>query len=129
MQTCGKCGTTRNSFEEMLLHRSCCKGSAKNSQERERVVSLEPGPVLDREVAEKVMGWSYSTVKEYEWFRPSTNLDAAYKVIKKMDSQDWDTKILVRGSHHRVEFGTVSAAERMSTPHAVCIAALLAVME
>jgi hypothetical protein len=39
---------------------------------------------MDREVAEKALGWRYSTAEEYLWFRPTDNLLHAWKIVDEL---------------------------------------------
>jgi hypothetical protein len=102
---------------------------------REKILAMEAGRELDALVCEHVLDMevsrnihtnlpTWSNMPNY-----STDISAAWEVVEKMDSKGFDVMILVRGGKHRVEFGIIADVERNTTPHAICIAALLAVIE
>ena len=62
---------------------------------REEILKLEPGPELDRLMAERVMGWEYDLLRD-AWFKdgeggiwaenwhPSTDIAAAWELIEAL---------------------------------------------
>jgi len=114
----------------------------------EETLKLEPGPKLDRLVAERVMGWEFDLLRD-AWFKdgegeiwaenwhPSTDIAAAWKVVKALREkgsvidilscpEDFTVKIWNENESEGLSIAKASA-EQM--PLAICRAALLAMME
>lgn len=112
---------------------------------------IEPGPCLDALIAEKVMDFKYVHAFEFEhggksqhgiimtenstYFLPpySTDISAAWKVVEKMQKNDWAIILdnmqdyLGNWQAHFEKDKFVETAESESVPHAICLAALKAV--
>ena len=104
---------------------------------------LQPGPELDRLVAEKVMGWKkWSTTGDHLWtaadsrvrslrpedawaFNPSTNIAHAWEVVEKLIDKDPNIGIDCDGNWACSLWNHVARAD--TAPHAICLAALKAV--
>ena len=128
---------------------------------REEILKLEPGPELDRLMAEKVMGWKRTTkgappgcaywkdddglVRANETpggsldWNPSTDIAAAWEVVKYMAQRQFDFILSGHGEKYIVQVWNADpGANRVRNPLAtvygpvplaICQAALLAVME
>ena len=126
---------------------------------REEILKLEPGPELDRLMAEKVMGWKRTTEgappgcaywKDDDGFvranetpggslnwNPSTDIAAAWQVVEKLASKGIVVVIESEGAlnniyevlFHRWGSDAIVGIARGSICEAICRAALLAVME
>jgi len=125
---------------------------------REGILGLEPGPELDRLIAERVMGWeegveffrrngwiivngrripNRAAGTELDW-SPSTDIAAAWEVVKKMLGSGWGCEIYSPNNPCALEdidkWVVVFAkselfdyrAKASSAPLAICRAALLA---
>jgi len=128
---------------------------------REEILKLEPGSELDRLVAERVMGWQESSdfaiEKEtgdllkidlsdsifkglWKW-SPSTDIAAAWEVVRKMLDSGWGCEIYSPNNPYALEnadkwFVVFAKSEQpdfraraLFAPLAICRAALLAVMK
>ncbi|RLG44476.1 MAG: hypothetical protein DRN81_04505 [Thermoproteota archaeon] len=129
---------------------------------RDEILRLEPGPELDRLMAEEVMGWeegedfdcskegpliyypSRNRVLGRKW-SPSTDIAAAWEVIRKMLDSGWGCEIYSPNNPYALEnadkwfvvfakSGPIVmqlnfSAKAPSAPLAICRAALLAVKE
>jgi len=114
---------------------------------REEILKLEPGPELDRLIAERVMGW-----KNHEDFNfgpggqiwrdkrvwsPSTDIATAWEVIETLREKKFVIDILGSLEDFIVKIWNENESEGLSiakasaeqAPLAICRAALLAVME
>jgi len=124
---------------------------------KEEILNMEPGPELDRLVAEKVMGWRRRSHKfsqnAWEWYNPeipdpyhnkdfvcndvdlpkfSTDIAAAWKVVNRLREKQFD--IMIKTLKDRWEV-LISDPDKIldwyatapELPLAICRAALLAV--
>lgn len=102
---------------------------------------------IDRLIAEKVMGWQawdhavpyYVTTEGFEVssedFRPSRNLEHAWKVFEKMEKQftevriskNWGYRCQILLLSTGVEYKVVGQKDAETAPLAICRAALMAV--
>jgi len=120
---------------------------------RDEILKLEPGPELDRLVAERVMEWKegqkilqslecgIGILGEKALPRYSTDIAAAWEVVKKMLDSGWGCEIYSPNNPYALEdidkwFVVFAKSELLdyrakasSAPLAICRAALLAVME
>jgi len=122
---------------------------------RDEILNLEPGPELNRHMAEKVMGWkegedfdcskegpliyypSRNHVLGRKW-SPSTDIAAAWEVIRKMLENGWGCEIYSPNNPYALEdadkwFVIFAKSEQLdfrakasSALLAICRAALLA---
>lgn len=113
---------------------------------REKVLSMKPGRELDALVAKKVMKWEYfpaqvtDTFVRLDYFfdpvsgeahhhwSPSADISAAWEVVEKLSPRFMQ---LTRrhGDLWWCEFYGEWPVEAQTAAHAICLAALLAVMD
>jgi len=125
---------------------------------REEILKLEPGPELDRLVAERVMGWKegkdfgvgesgivwyiregpkYFERTRIEAWSPSTDIAAAWQVVEKLANRGIVVVVESEGALNNIyevlfyRWGSdaIVGIARGSICEAICRAALLAVME
>jgi len=120
---------------------------------KEQILSVKPGPELDRLVAERVMGWQYDLLRDAwakadgsyayaEVWKPSTDIAAAWDVVqclisKSFNVEVWNTVELDQDGEWRTAWvvdvrstqhgASTYRAQAPSAPLAICRAALLAV--
>jgi hypothetical protein len=101
---------------------------------REDILAMPAGRELDALVAEKVMGYKYTSDFD-RLFKPSTDISAAWEVVEKFNTyrmqklRDNDHR-LVDGKVHQCFLGkNGNCAYGHTAPEAICKAALLAVLE
>jgi hypothetical protein len=98
---------------------------------------MEAGPELDRLIAERVMGWDAVEWINSPYFKPSTQIEFAWRVVEKMrptcfvmidcidaTAPKWNVIIMPREPGSPFPGGTAICG---NVPEAICRAALLAV--
>jgi len=97
---------------------------------REGIMSMKPGRELDVLIAKNVMG--HEVFVEYTNY--STSIEAAWEIVDHINMQNME--VAFHANKNQVHFviadlvGDVIAETHSKTaPHAICLAALLAVME
>jgi hypothetical protein len=78
----------------------------------------------DALVAEKVLGWKYSTVDEYSWFNPTTNIADAWRVLEKFGV--WQVTKLLSGEYRAIIAANKHKGYGRTAPEAIAKAALRA---
>ena len=99
---------------------------------KEKILKTEPGPELDRLVAERVMRWTLDEKGWQENFKPSVDIVAAWKVVNRLREKQFD--IMIKTLKDRWEV-LISDSDKIldwyatapELPLAICRAALLAV--
>lgn len=116
---------------------------------KEEVLAMETGAMLDSFVAENVMGWEQGGVDHrgerqylkdgliqnctidgtYAW-EPSTDISAAWEIIEKLQERELFISVEARRENYRANFNKDEPFIYARTaPEAICKAALLAVMD
>jgi hypothetical protein len=108
---------------------------------------LKPSRELDALIAEKVMGWKLEEhfgLRRWVWKLPadqlinglqwidnplpfSEEISSAWQVVEKLKSDERDFKIWFIGNW-QASFGSPGIGESNSAPHAICLAALKALV-
>jgi hypothetical protein len=136
----------KSSWEEVQLN----EDRLLKEQIRDEIMAMVPGRELDALVAKKVMGWTFSNLIK-SWYPPnlrpennayghklrnySTDIAAAWEVVEKMKDYKIYSDIHTASNCYMVDGYSeifedeIEHVECETAPHAICKAALLAVME
>ncbi len=118
----------------------------------EEIRQIKPGSELDALVAEKVMGWGLrfkdrSSLDDHYWlevdtgklcatrkyFRPSTDISAAWQVVEKMIACSWTPEIKLElgwcAWFHNDEASAYGDINSKTAPEAISKASLLATLD
>lgn len=113
----------RSSWEEVQLS----EDRALKKQIKEEIMSMKPGRELDILVQEEVL-----QEERDRCFHPSINMGDAWRVVEHIQKEGWTFFVKGDSDGWFANFtkSNIYYLEKGDTaPHAICIAALLAVME